>query len=72
MTGERAEPTRATPGDKQHRVAAAGDQFSDFGVVVDIGEAKPDFAVGNHVEQIEAAAWRNIAWFDETRDRRGA
>src|SRR5271163_4337506 len=53
-------------------MAAARDQFGDLGIVVDIGETEADFAVRNHIEQVETAARRNVAGFDEARDRRPA
>ena len=52
---------RAAPGDEQDYMAAARDQFGDLGIVVDIGEAEADFAVRNHIEQVETAARRNVA-----------
>ena len=61
---------RSAPGDEQDGMAAAGDQFGDFGIVVDVGKAEANFAVGDDVEQVEAAARRNVAGLDETRDRR--
>ena len=63
---------RAAPGDEQDGMAAAGDQLGDLGVVVDVGEAEADLAVGHDVEQIEAAARRDVAGLDQAGDRRGA
>ena len=53
-------------------MAAAGDQFDDLGVVGDVGEAEADLAVGHHVQQIQAAARRNVARLDQPGDRPAA
>src|SRR6187455_805312 len=63
---------RAAAGGEQDEVRAAGDQLDDLGIVGDVGESESRFAVRHHVEEIEAAARRHIARFDEPGDGRGA
>ena len=48
---------------------AAGYEFRDLGIVVDIGKAKAHLAIGDHIEQIEPALPWNVTWLDQSRNR---
>src|SRR6185436_16661291 len=61
---------RAAAGGEQDQVRTAGDQFDDLGVVGDVGESEARFAVRYHVEQVQAAARRDVAGLDEPGNRR--
>ena len=60
----------AAPGGEQYQMRSAGDQFDDFRIVRDVGEAEARFAVRHDVQQVQPSLGRQVARLNEAADGR--